>query len=175
MAKFFMTMKSKFYFVRHGETDWNRQQLAQGQKDIPLNEKGRADALLLAKTLSPFEKVFSSPLQRAFETAKILHPGDIILLDELKERNWGELEGMSSEKMYEIEKREEDQKDFICHPSIETRASFLARVERGLDIILKEKEPLVVSHGRVFLALCEILKRPLVRQVPHTQLMTLEY
>lgn len=44
-----ITIKHKyFFFVRHAETTWNCQKLCQGQKDIPLNEKGLLDAKLFA-------------------------------------------------------------------------------------------------------------------------------
>lgn len=64
----------KIYLVRHGETDWNKAYRFQGQADIPLNENGIALAEKTAQALQeiPFEAVFSSPLCRAVETAKIL-------------------------------------------------------------------------------------------------------
>ena len=62
------------YIVRHGETDWNKEHRIQGHIDIPLNDKGRQDALNAKKKLKnvKFDVVFSSPLQRAYETAKII-------------------------------------------------------------------------------------------------------
>lgn len=67
-----------FYFARHGETDWNREQRYQGSKDIPLNRKGQmqadANGVLLREMLQR-EGVdptslnwFASPLSRASET-----------------------------------------------------------------------------------------------------------
>jgi broad specificity phosphatase PhoE len=60
--------------VRHGETDWNRENRFQGHADTPLNEDGRHQARELAKTLEPegFTAAYSSPLARAFETAMIV-------------------------------------------------------------------------------------------------------
>jgi probable phosphoglycerate mutase len=67
-----------FYFARHGETDWNREQRYQGSKDIPLNRKGQmqadANGVLLREMLErdgvdPASlKWFASPLSRASET-----------------------------------------------------------------------------------------------------------
>jgi broad specificity phosphatase PhoE len=61
-----------FLLVRHGETDWNREQRFQGHADPPLNELGRAQAHELAERLvgEPLSAVFTSPLRRALETAE---------------------------------------------------------------------------------------------------------
>jgi broad specificity phosphatase PhoE len=60
--------------VRHGETDWNRENRFQGHADPPLNARGRRQARELAGTLETetFDRVYSSPLLRASETAAIL-------------------------------------------------------------------------------------------------------
>jgi probable phosphoglycerate mutase len=60
-----------FVFIRHGETDWNRQQRFQGQIDVPLNDLGQTQAQRLGKRLAgePAEHLFSSDLQRAQQTA----------------------------------------------------------------------------------------------------------
>ena len=64
------------YLVRHGETDWNRQKRFQSITDIPLNDKGRAQAraihAVFRKRGIEFTHARSSPLSRAVETAKII-------------------------------------------------------------------------------------------------------
>ena len=64
----------KLYFVRHGETDWNRRGKIQGQADIPLNSRGRMEAERTAEYLKkiPFDAAFTSPLIRARDTGKII-------------------------------------------------------------------------------------------------------
>ncbi len=61
----------RLLLVRHGETQWNRDQRFQGQMDIPLNETGVAQAQQVAAFLGsqPIDVAFSSPLKRSWETA----------------------------------------------------------------------------------------------------------
>lgn len=62
------------YFVRHGETDWNREQRIQGQIDIPLNRTGHEQANGVARSLrnylgnTPIDRFIVSPLTRARQT-----------------------------------------------------------------------------------------------------------
>jgi probable phosphoglycerate mutase len=66
---------TEIWFIRHGETDWNRQRRLQGWQDIPLNEFGRNQAGLLAARMreearhTPIHAIYSSDLQRAHATA----------------------------------------------------------------------------------------------------------
>ncbi|MDP9116224.1 MAG: histidine phosphatase family protein, partial [Actinomycetota bacterium] len=63
-----------FAFIRHGQTDWNRDDKLQGSSDIPLNEVGRQQAREAAAHLGHggWQVVVSSPLVRARETAEII-------------------------------------------------------------------------------------------------------
>src|SRR5207244_1461401 len=65
---------ARLYLVRHGETDWNRERRFQGTSDIPLNELGRAQSRALAQRLTDarLDAVYTSPLSRAVETARIV-------------------------------------------------------------------------------------------------------
>jgi probable phosphoglycerate mutase len=96
----------KLYFVRHGETDWNRAQRYQGQRDIPLNALGREQAVGNGRTLADAlgEKAagidyVSSPLQRAWETMELMRAELGLPLkgyrtdDRLREIHYGHWEG----------------------------------------------------------------------------------
>ncbi len=63
-----------FWFLRHGETDWNAQGISQGNVDIPLNEVGLAQARAAAPLLRNrgIDSIVASPLSRARVTAEIV-------------------------------------------------------------------------------------------------------
>jgi broad specificity phosphatase PhoE len=65
---------TEIILVRHGETDWNVEEVFRGQIDLELNETGRRQAELLAEYLGELkiEAVYSSPLKRALNTAKAI-------------------------------------------------------------------------------------------------------
>lgn len=82
--------------IRHGVTEWNASGRFQGQTDIPLSEEGRLQAQVLAKHLKKVkvERVFSSTLMRAVETAHIVFPQTEVMQDaRLNELNFGCFEG----------------------------------------------------------------------------------
>lgn len=84
------------YLIRHGQTDWNVQRKMQGHSNIPLNELGRTQALSLRSFFlqNPIEKVFSSDLDRALQTAQIATQAeDILTLPGFREVNLGAIEG----------------------------------------------------------------------------------
>jgi broad specificity phosphatase PhoE len=91
------------YLIRHGETDWNRQNRLQGIEDIELNENGRRQSADCARAFIgiPVEKILTSPLKRAKATADIiaemLHTDAAIVEPELTERDFGKLSGLSYE------------------------------------------------------------------------------
>lgn len=91
--------------ARHGETDWNTAGILQGWSDVPINDHGRLQAHEMAAgfAASGFSCVYSSPLQRARETAEIIcralrlrppfcHEG-------LKERNFGSVQGVPKSEL----------------------------------------------------------------------------
>ena len=91
-------VSGNWYFVRHGETDWNREGRLTGHSDIGLNASGREQARAAAEQLRPrnIELVISSDLVRARETAAVIagELGAELVTDAgFRERNFGELEG----------------------------------------------------------------------------------
>ncbi len=88
--------------VRHGNTDWNVQEIFRGRADVELNETGTKQADLLAEYLKPvaMEAVYSSPLKRALKTAEIVaapHQIDVLPCQELIDFDYGEWQGLSND------------------------------------------------------------------------------
>ncbi len=97
-------MPTRIVLVRHGETDWNRENRFQGHADPPLNDLGRSQALVLAGHLAsePFAAAYTSPLRRAVETAAILARElglDPIETASLKEVDVGSWSGLTRDEV----------------------------------------------------------------------------
>ena len=92
----------KLYLIRHGKTLWNEKDLLQGKSDIPLSKDGieKAKKLITYFKNKKIDMCFSSPLERAYMTAKIVFPNlNVIKEDKIIERNLGEFEGKSKKKI----------------------------------------------------------------------------
>ena len=93
------------YFIRHGETDWNIEKKTQGHTDIPLNDNGKKQALVLANKIKKIKinKIISSDLKRAMETAEII--GKFLKCNsfetdkKIREFNYGTLEGICRDEL----------------------------------------------------------------------------
>ena len=141
------------YFVRHGQTEWNKIGRMQGHIDIELNDEGKSQAQIVKEKLNgiKFDKVFSSPLKRAKETAKIICDQEIIIDDRLIERYNGELEGKLKTEI-EVFPDFNDPND--TRFGIESLDHFKERINSFLDEIVKKykgKNILVATHAGVCL------------------------
>lgn len=91
-------MDRRIYLVRHGEIDCGKEKCYIGITDLPLNDKGRAQACRLKDYFSnvKIEKAYVSPMLRCVQTSGIILAGrsiEAIQVNELKEINMGEWEG----------------------------------------------------------------------------------
>ena len=151
--------KVRLLLVRHGQTDWNKKGIMQGQKDIPLNHQGEQDALKLRKKIEQekFDIIITSPLKRTSKTAELLNSYNVEIIEDerLKERSYGKFEGL---KTNEILKKYPEIETFkvnglpywINVPTAETYDEVKARVSNFIEDIKKKyagKRVLVVSHG----------------------------
>ena len=87
------------YIIRHGKTELNAKMLMQGRSNHPLNEAGIAQAQEAAERFADMgikiDKVYSSPLSRAIQTAEVISPdAEITIDDRLIEMDYGPYEGM---------------------------------------------------------------------------------
>lgn len=91
------------YIVRHGQTDWNKKTKLQGRSDISLNEEGKKVAAQTGKGLSniKFDRIISSPLKRAIQTAELIRGNRAINIeidDRIIEMGFGSFEGLEFDK-----------------------------------------------------------------------------
>jgi probable phosphoglycerate mutase len=151
-----------FIFIRHGETDWNRQQRFQGQADVPLNTLGLEQAARLGRRLAAerADVLLSSDLQRARQTALPLASawGHSASLDAgFREQAFGALEGLD---VPTIKQRHPDlwaqwleqRADFALPEGGESLRQFHARVLAAVRSAAQahgERTLVVVTHGGV--------------------------
>lgn len=141
----------KVYVVRHGVTELNKKGIINGHIDDPLAKEGieqaKAVALILPKTI---KRIYSSSLGRAKQTAEIINEQfnvPITFHDELKEVNFGFLNGKTF--LPEYKKRHVAQ-DYDWRPSGECFEDVRKRVLKILKIVRdenKDGEALIVGHG----------------------------
>ena len=152
--------------VRHGESEWNRAGRIQGQVNSPLTDLGISQAIAISDYLSGIFlnqelEIYSSPLERAIQTAEIIAKGidclssEVIIDERLNDFNLGEISGTYGwDKVAEIFPEQAQlrlQDPIRFHPSGgESGAEFEARL-RSLMEEMKgdDTTKLLVSHGIV--------------------------
>jgi broad specificity phosphatase PhoE len=143
-----------FWFLRHGETDWNARNLSQGNVDVPLNAAGREQARIAAERLRGrgIASVVCSPLSRARDTAEVAAAalGLPVAIDEsLREVRYGVQEGQPMSEWFV---------EWIAGRFTPDGAeSFAALRQRAVAAInravTRPPAVLVVSHGAFFRSL----------------------
>jgi broad specificity phosphatase PhoE len=141
------------FVVRHGDTKANEDGIEAGPLDFPLAKRGVKDATFIARTLAKvrIDAVYSSPIFRAVETAKILarpHGLKVKTLEELTEAKL-KPRFVGKKGRHHILTTPEDYS--------ETNADLLARTAKAVEIIKKEASGnvILVSHGDVITAMLE--------------------
>ncbi len=165
-ASYLLIPRLSFWFLRHGQTDWNVARRIQGHTDIPLNQTGLEQAAQAAKVLRGvgLTRIISSPLTRAATTAAIVqeHLGVPLHHDDLlKERAFGAFEGQFRHDILARHNRgpEESYQD-ILPPDCESTPALQARIASVMATHLQaaEAHPLLfVGHGAFMANLCEVL------------------
>ena len=158
----------RFFFIRHGETDWNKEFKYQGSSDIELNgdgiEQARRTGLRLSRVIPA--RVYSSPLKRASRTAEIIMENNsgkamVNLCGDLREISFGSWEGLTAPEI-----KERDAETFAAW----RRAPFSAVPEGGesfAEVAMRSRRSakkmketgspgdvtFVIAHGAVLRAL----------------------
>jgi alpha-ribazole phosphatase len=162
---------SRLLLVRHGETQLQSSLRYWGKTDVPLAKSGIHQAELLKARLAN-EKIgliYSSPLKRAEETAKIIasaHGATVEVCAELREVDFGEIEGLNYreilERYPEIARLWTIRCEELVYPSGESLAELETRVGTFAAKLKKENpkgSTLIVAHAGVLRSLiCQMLE-----------------
>jgi broad specificity phosphatase PhoE len=157
-----------FILVRHGQTDSNVARRWQGWSDCSLNDRGLRQAQQVAARLADqkghIHALYSSPLRRAYETAKPIAAAlhlPVRLVENLKEFHFGQLEGLTTPQFREIfpeaYAQSQNRADMsFRYPGGESRAEFFDRVGLTADSMVARhpgQTVVVVAHGGTLRAL----------------------
>jgi alpha-ribazole phosphatase len=161
----------RIIFIRHGETEWNASLRYQGHADIPLNDRGRAQARAAAARLASYQvsTIYTSDLARAAETAATIGAQlgvTPIPMAELREIDVGQWEGYTPEELYR--RFPDHMREYERDPARTVRIggeSYAQLQERALVALnhiheshRRDETILVVSHGGTIRAvLCHVI------------------
>ena len=141
------------HFVRHGETEQNKDGIWQGHTNTKLSKIGKAQAKLLSDRLNlKNQTVFTSDLARAKETAYFLSDSPTVR-ENLREINVGDFTGKSVKETYSdnLDIFDALQDDTYVFPNGESVQEFKQRVQQEVDYIFEnideDSECIVVTHG----------------------------
>lgn len=158
-------------FLRNGKTRANAESIYIGRTDWPLSDAGRAE--LEEKydmhSYPKVERVYSSPLTRALQSAEILFPDrEIVICDELTEMDFGVFEGLSVEQLLELDSYKKWIKGGLDNPppNGETLRSMINRVYSGLNLMIMDMmkndiaEAGVITHSGIMMNLLSCFGLP---------------
>ena len=164
----------KIYVIRHGQTELNKANLINGFIDSTLTQEGLEQARLAALGLpESIKRIYSSSLMRARQTTEILNKElglTVTFHDELKEVNFGDLEGTAFLDKY---KERHKSLDYDWRPSGEHVEEVKKRVLTILQRIFAENgegEVLIVSHGGIIRMLNFLEFGTLMNEIPNTSI-----
>ena len=172
-----MNTEVKIYLFRHGETDWNKERRLQGQSDIPLNAFGRELAVKTAAALQtvPFDRAFSSPLDRAVETARIILGNRNLTLttdSRLLEINFGDCEGRGFDEAKQDPSH--PLHDFFRRPQSYLppagAESFPAAMARGKSFLQEQILPLEGVYNTILIVAHGAFNRCILNTIAHIPL-----
>ncbi len=150
--------ETPFWFLRHGQTDYNAEGLSQGAIDVPLNMAGRDQARQAGPVLAGrgITAIYSSPMLRTRETTEIVNEVlglKVIFEPDLREVIFGGMEGKPLLPWFP-----EWMEGRFTPAGAETFAEVTARAEAVLTRVLAVPGPvLIVSHGGIFRAVRDLM------------------
>ena len=141
------------WLLRHGQTEWSASGQYTGRTDLPLTKTGVDQALEAGDRLDAlgvqFDLVFSSPMKRARDTAELAGLGEAEILEEAREWNYGDYEGLRSTDL------RLENPDYVIWDSGVPNGETLAEVGARADAIIErvraelgdEGNAILVAHG----------------------------
>ncbi len=154
------------YLIRHGQSETNVTKKRTGQNDVKLTESGYDDARRVGQRLNGirFDRVFSSDLVRASETARTALPGmNVECLKALRERSIGRIAGLTNDEAAELYGKLWDDNYPIGNYAPFGGESLQELTDRANEVLdmLKELEPscsnvAVFSHGGIIKRMLEL-------------------
>ena len=166
----------RLYFIRHGETSWNREGRLKGQHDIPLNDLGRAQAEEAGRRLKSLTDPaivpwVASPLSRTVETAQLarrevgLEADAFARDDRLKELAFGRWEGLTWKEVRHSDPQRAAQREKDKWQTVPPEGESYHLLSQRLSPWLQplSGEWVVVAHGGV----ARVLLHDLAEVAPH--------
>lgn len=170
----------KLYIVRHGETEWNKELILQGQLDSPLTEKGIGGAQKIKEALEKieFKSVYTSRQKRSIDTADIILSGKnktYIIDNNIAEMAYGDWQGKSKEEICSNEEYKDmyfnyfqKPEDYVPVAGGERFEDVLKRAEEFLERVKEEhsddEAALAVTHGVFIKAIFNLLKNRTIKE-----------
>ena len=154
--------RSYVHIARHGKTEWNALKVYQGTCDSPLLPEGEMQAKRVAEMLAgnPIRHIFTSPLGRTMQTAKIISGrlnAPVLCVPAFREMHFGSFESKSKELMKEIfgdffasRSQNAYHKLFVPYPGGESYYDVYLRILTSvLDLLVAHDDFLIVGHESV--------------------------
>lgn len=171
----------KLYIVRHGETEWNKAHILQGQLDSPLTEKGIGGAQKIREALDgvEFKNVYTSEQKRAIDTTEIILSNrkelDYIIDNNIAEMSYGNWQGKTKEQICNNDDYKDMYFNYFQKPEAyipvaggERFEDILRRAELFLDRVKSEhtddEAALAVTHGVFIKAIFNVIKNRSIKE-----------
>lgn len=145
----------KLFLIRHGATASNAEHRYLGKTDEVLSEEGKRQLqeAQAAKRYPQVQMLFSSPMKRCLESAKILYPGmEPVVIGDWCETDFGDFEGKNYKELQKDAQYQAwiDSNGSLPFPNGESRETFIARCKAGLNRMLEHLQEMPDEKDKMF-------------------------
>ncbi len=142
------------YIIRHGRTKANEQGIYIGSTDLPLSDEGREELenMYESHEYPKVAKVYTSPLERAVQSADILFPDrELVEIDDLREMDFGVFEGCKAEELAKLDSYKKWLRGGLDNPppNGESLRNMMVRCFSSLDTIIRDMMKENITHAAV--------------------------